>query len=178
MEVKYETDVSVRKWEPSDVSSVQRIAWTTWLATYGSFIPEADMRAFFDEFYTTELLERFCKDDTARGFIAEYDGSPAGFAKSNFNKDEWKFYLNSLYVLPLYQGKRIGSALLRVCEDFAVSCGAKEIWLGVMTQNVSAIEWYKKIGFRFDREEPFVMGRTTVQHLIGYRSINQPASDN
>jgi ribosomal protein S18 acetylase RimI-like enzyme len=163
--------VSIRVWELADLPSIQHIAWTTWLASYGSFIPEEDMRAFFDEYYTTEVLSRFCHAELARGFLAECDSTSVGFAKTNLNTDDNKFYLNSLYILPEYQSKGIGSRLLRACEDFALSLNADEVWLGVMTQNVSALEWYKKIGFQFVREEPFTMGKTTVMHLIGNRII-------
>jgi ribosomal protein S18 acetylase RimI-like enzyme len=163
--------LSIREWEVEDIPSIQHIAWTTWLASYGSFIPERDMRTFFEEYYTTEALTHFCQERFAKGFIAECETTPAGFAKTNFSTNEKKFYLNSLYILPEYQGKGIGSQLLQVCEDFALSLNADEIWLGVMAQNVSALEWYKKIGFQFVREEPFTMGKTTVQHLIGFRRI-------
>jgi ribosomal protein S18 acetylase RimI-like enzyme len=47
-----------------------------------------------------------------------------------------------------------------------------EIWLGVMVQNVDALAWYRKLGFIFEREEPFTMGKTTVPHLIGFKKID------
>ena len=169
--------VVVRRWAPTDIASVRHITWTTWLATYASFIPVADMQAFFDEYYTPGMLEPYCSADHARGFLAEFDAAPAGFAKTALNPDEGRFYLSSLYVLPEYQGQGIGSRLLRVSEQFALALGLREVWLGVMLQNVAAVDWYRKLGFRFVREEPFTMGQTTVLHLIGYRAIPQPSSD-
>jgi len=135
------------------------------------------MRTFFAEYYTADVLETFCSDDRARGFLAARDALPVGFARTAFNRDDGRFYLNSLYVLPEYQGKRIGSRLLQASEHFALTLDAREVWLGVMAQNVAAVDWYRRIGFRFVREEPFTMGLTTVQHLIGYRAITQPSSD-
>ena len=129
------------------------------------------MRAFFDEYYTPEALQQYCCADQARGFLAERDGVPVGFAKTSLNHEEGRFYLSSLYVLPEYQGLGLGSRLLRASEQFAVALGRREVWLGVMSQNVAALDWYRKLGFEFVREEPFTMGRTTVSHLIGYRSI-------
>jgi len=167
----------VRHWVPTDIPSVRHIAWTTWLATYASFIPEADLRVFFDAYYTPEALARFCTAEDARGFLAELDRVPAGFAKTAYHGEESRFDLNSLYVLPQYHGMGIGSRLLAASEQYALSLGAPDIWLGVMTQNVAAVEWYRRIGFRFVREEPFTMGRTTVQHLIGYRTITRTSSD-
>lgn len=168
---KQHVAMGVRRWAPTDIPSIQRITWTTWVATYGSFIPQADLRAFFDEYYDAALLEPFCTDDFARGFLAEVEGQPVGYAKTTLNRAEGRFYLNSLYVLPEIQGRGVGSRLLQASEAFATTLGANEIWLGVMQQNTAALEWYRRIRFRFVREEPFTMGHTTVTHLIGYRPI-------
>jgi ribosomal protein S18 acetylase RimI-like enzyme len=65
----------------------------------------------------------------------------------------------------------IGGALMQAAEQKAVEAGIGEIWLGVMVQNTPALEWYRRNGFVFVEEAPFTMGRTTVNHLIGYRRI-------
>ena len=161
----------VRRWAPTDIPSVQRITWTTWVATYGSFIPEPDLQAFFDEHYGATRLGPYCTDDCARGFLAESDAEPAGFARTMLDRDEGRFYLSSLYVLPEFQGRGIGSRLLQASEQFAATLGASEVWLGVIKQNTAALDWYRRIGFRFVREEPFSMAQTTVSHLIGSRPI-------
>jgi diamine N-acetyltransferase len=171
-------ELVVRRWTPTDIPSVQHIAWATWVAAYGSFIPESDLQAFFDEYYCATLLEPYCTDDFARGFLAELDEQPAGFARTLLNREEGRFYLTSLYVLPEHQGRGTGSRLLHAAEAFAATLGAREVWLGVMSQNTSALDWYRRIGFRFVREEPFSMGHTTVSHLIGYRAISHtPTTD-
>ncbi|MEK9136873.1 MAG: GNAT family N-acetyltransferase [Bacteroidota bacterium] len=164
--------IIVRQWTLADVPAVQHIALTTWLATYSSFIPNEDIQAFFDTYYTSGALGEFCNAETKRGFIAEMESQAIGFAKTHFSHDDNKFYLNSLYVLPAHQGKGIGSELLKRSEEFALTCGADAVWLGVMNQNVAALAWYKRIGFEFVKEEPFTMGKTTVNHLIGCRKIN------
>lgn len=168
--------VNLHTWTVNDLAAVRHIALTTWLAAYSSFIPESDIRLFFEEWYTVEKLKELCNSPTARGFIAEMDSHAVGFAKTSYNSDEKKFYLQSLYVLPESQGKGIGTKLLDAAEEFARSFGADAIWLGVMTQNLVTLDWYKRIGFQFEKEEPFTMGNTTVMHLIGFRKINRKAS--
>lgn len=168
--------VVVRRWTSRDIASVRHIALTTWRATYGSFIPDEDILSFFNTYYTEEILQQFCEGESSRGFIAEIAEVATGFAKTHFDGGTREFHLDSVYVLPEFQGKRIGSKLLRVCEDFALSLNADRVWLGVMTQNVAARDWYKKIGFQFVREEPFTMGKTTVLHLIGFRKMRNRQS--
>ncbi|MEO8167017.1 MAG: N-acetyltransferase [bacterium] len=165
-------ELEIHPWTVSDLSAVRTIALATWLATYGSFIPEADIRKFWEESYTIEKLTELCNSPTARGFIESH---AAGFAKTRFNSDEKKFYLQSLYVLPEHQGKGIGSKLLDAVEEYARTFDVDSIWLGVMSQNLAALDWYRRIGFQFEQEEPFTMGTTTVMHLIGFRTIKRKA---
>jgi ribosomal protein S18 acetylase RimI-like enzyme len=96
---------------------------------------------------------------------------PAGYAKSNLSVSENKLYVQSMYVLPEFQGRGIGHLLLRSAERRAREFDLDRIWLGVMVQNTNALEWYKKNGFEFVEESPFMIGDTTVQHLIGYRTL-------
>jgi len=82
-----------------------------------------------------------------------------------------KFFVSSLYVLPVYQGFGIGKKLLNTAYASAASKNYNKVWLGVMKQNVKSLEWYKNLGFIFAEEEPFKMGETEVLHLIGYKEI-------
>ncbi len=172
--ISTDTDIIIRRWTLDDIPAVQQIALATWRATYGAFIPDEDIRAFFDQYYTTEVLTENCTSDVRAGFLATVAGKPVGYARTFFNESEKRFYLNSLYVLPECQGKNLGTLLLRECEVLARAFGANEIWLGVMKQNTRTVVWYKKLGFLFEHEEPFTMGKTTVDHLIGFRKLNQP----
>lgn len=80
--------------------------------------------------------------------------------------------------MPDFQGKGIGTKLLHATEECALSFDVDAIWLGVMTQNLPALNWYRRIGFQFESEEPFTMGNTTVMHLIGFRKINRERDAN
>jgi ribosomal protein S18 acetylase RimI-like enzyme len=163
--------VTVREWNRSDLPVVRQITWVTWLATYASFIPVADMEAYFASRYTPEDLTKLFESPNIRCAVAECDGAVVGFGRTQYNSQENRIYLSSLYVLPSFQGKGIGMKLVREAEGVARLLNLDEIWLGVMVDNVDALAWYRKIGFFFEREEPFVMGGTTVSHLIGFKKI-------
>jgi ribosomal protein S18 acetylase RimI-like enzyme len=129
------------------------------------------LRAYYDEHYSTGKLQDFLNGESSGGFIAECDGVPAGYARTSFNKDDGRFYVQSLYILPGYQGHGLGTKLLAASEERALEFRVDAVWLGVMVQNVRTVEWYRKIGFHFVEEAPFTMAKTTVNHLIGYRRI-------
>jgi ribosomal protein S18 acetylase RimI-like enzyme len=94
-----------------------------------------------------------------------------GWMKLFDNKDENKFYVSSLYVLPKFQGYGIGKELILLAEDKAKQLNYSEVWIGVMEQNVNTLNWYRKLGFNFVSVEPFRMGETEVAHLIGFKPV-------
>jgi ribosomal protein S18 acetylase RimI-like enzyme len=166
-----ESQVRIRSWKTEDLGTIRTITWTTWVDAYGSFIPEADLRAYFDRTYAVDELAGLLVSPLFRGLLAEVDGQPSGYAKVACAPEEARCYLSSLYVLPTYQGKGIGSLLLKEAERHALEFGMTAIWLGVMVQNTPTLRWYERIGFTFVEEQPFTMGATSVPHRIGYRPI-------
>lgn len=160
-----------REWTEGDFDSVRDVILRTWMDAYSSFIPMEDLRSYFDLHYDFDALHRLYRNPDVKGFVAFIAGRPAGVLRSYFDRAESRFYVSSLYVLPDHQGTGIGNRLMKMAEEHALECGMKEVWLGVMKQNTPALDWYRRHGFEFVEELPFSMGRTTVQHLIGFRKI-------
>lgn len=159
-----------------DLPAVRQVTWDTWLDAYSSFIPESDLRIYFDAHYNLDALTQLLHTPLMNGFVAEVDGSVVGYVKTKFNKEENRFYVSSLYILPKCQGMGLGGKLMVAAEELAKTLAADTIWLGVMTQNTPALDWYKRHGFKFVEEAPFTMGKTTVVHLIGFRKIKVAAN--
>jgi ribosomal protein S18 acetylase RimI-like enzyme len=167
--------IVIRPWQKSDIPSIRRITWQSWISTYSSFIPESDLKSYFDIHYTEASFLSMFDDPFIQGFIAEADGQTAGYSRLFFNQDENRLYVPSLYLLPDFQGVDIGRRLLEAAEGYAVEMGVDEIWIGVMVKNRQALVFYRKVGFQFVREEPFTMEKTTVSHLIGYKKLGRTA---
>jgi ribosomal protein S18 acetylase RimI-like enzyme len=168
--------VTVRPWTLRDLKDVRNILWDTWLATYRGFIPEPDLRSYFDAHYSIPALTDLFHAPAVDGFLAFCAETPVGCERTQFVKTASRFYVASLYVLPAWQGKGAGTQLLHAAEEKARTYGADTLWLGVMEENRKTVAWYKAIGFRFVEEAPFTMGRTTVNHLIGFRPLSAPAA--
>ncbi len=58
-------------------------------------------------------------------------------------------HLDQLFVAPSFQGRGIGKALLA----FARTQMPNEMWLRTPVENLRAIRWYEREGFRKEREE-------------------------
>ncbi len=160
-----------REWTLDDTNDIQKVLFNTWLASYADFIPMMDIQWYFNNYYSDINFARLFDDKNTTSFVAEIKKNIVGYARMKINQDEQRCYLESLYVLPQFQGKGIGTDLLKIVEQKARQHSFNQIWLGVMEQNVPSLEWYKKLGFQFVEQSPFQMGKTTVNHLIGFRDI-------
>jgi ribosomal protein S18 acetylase RimI-like enzyme len=77
-------------------------------------------------------------------FIARIDGEPVGYL--TFWNEDGEIEITSLE--SLVEGKGVGSALLAAVAADAVSAGASRIWLVTTNDNLRALGFYQKRGFR------------------------------
>ena len=170
--MKTSTEITLRNWTKEDFQTVRNILLVTWKDAY-NFIPEKDIITHLENYYSeTRLLELF-NNHMVNGILAEIENESVGWMKLFDDELAKRFYISSLYVLPGFQGYGIGKKLLLNAEEVATNLKHDKVWLGVMIDNIKALEWYRKIGFEFVEEEPFKMGETEVLHLIGYKTLNQ-----
>ncbi len=162
---------SIHPWRKSDLRAVRRITWRSWQDAYAAFIPAADLKAYFETRYAPSALQAIYADPFVDGFIGTAGEEPAGYIRTRYVREETRFYVTSLYILPEHQGRGLGERLLAAAEDCGRRHGVNAVWLGVMSRNVRALTWYRRRGFRFVRKEPFTMAGTTVEHRLGYRKI-------
>jgi ribosomal protein S18 acetylase RimI-like enzyme len=165
--------IGIRPWQKGDLEALRKITRRSWISTYSSFIPERDLKSYFDIHYAEASFLSMLDDPFTQGFIAEVDDHIAGYVRLFFNRDENRLYVPSLYLLPEFQGQDIGKRLLDAAEGYAIEKGVHELWIGVMIKNRQALVFYRKVGFQFVQEEPFTMGKTTVSHLIGYKKLGK-----
>ncbi|MBM4346828.1 MAG: GNAT family N-acetyltransferase [Deltaproteobacteria bacterium] len=164
-------NVTIRPWGKSDLTAIQGITWQSWVSTYSSFIPESDLKSYFDIHYSEQSLLNMFDHPLMQGYIAESEGRITGFIRLVFNQDENRIYFPSLHIIREFQGQGMGTKLIEAAEGYATNKGLKELWVGVIVRNRKAFPFYRKIGFIFVKEEPFTMGKTTVSHLIGLKKI-------
>lgn len=86
--------------------------------------------------------------DTHRGWLAETEGRPVGFAMGNRETGEmWV-----IAVLPEHEGTGVGGRLLGLVERWLASQGWKETWLTTdMDETLRAYGFYLSRGWK-DRE--------------------------
>ncbi len=80
-------------------------------------------------------------------FVEEINGKLAGFLTTFMDKEFSTGRIRALSILPEFQGKGIGTRLLRHAEEIFKKNGMKLIRIEVVEDNASAYELYKKLGF-------------------------------
>lgn len=130
----------IRKAETRDVNTVAELAVRLW--------PE----------HTVEELEAaFCEllaDEECAVFLAEQDGEAVGFAQCQLRHDYVEGtetspvgYLEGVYVSEPFRHKRIASALLNACEDWARGMGCTEFASDCELANTDSLRFHLAAGF-------------------------------
>lgn len=136
--------VHVRKMKKKDIPQVQNVAKTSWHATYEGIIPRNIQDSFLQQAYSKDSLKRRLKSSYI--FVAEMNGGIVGFANYTPVDQRGKAELGAIYLLPDFQGKGIGTALLN--EGMDKLFGLREIHLSVEKNNAKAIHFYEAKGFK------------------------------
>jgi len=99
--------------------------------------------------HPSNCTDEWIENDLARGvvyYILESDGKPVGcVALEKANSD--LCYLERLGILPQSRRKGFGKALVDHVFSEARALGAKQIGIGIISDDTELKLWYQKIGF-------------------------------
>lgn len=145
-------DIKIIKSKPEDVYKIRRVTKLTWLDTYPNKqagITSTDIEAVFEKDSTPEgkkkmeeRKERY-KKPNIKIWVAKRNKEIIGFCF--VVKDKKQNRVCAIYVLPEYQRRSIGQALIEKAFDWLGK--TKDIFVNVASYNKKAIGFYKKFGF-------------------------------
>ena len=127
---------------------------------------------------TAEQFEKnlFGENSYAETLIADWDGTPAGFALYFYNFSTFLgkpgIYLEDLFVKPDYRGFGIGKALLHKLAKMAVEQDCGRLDWAVLDWNETAIQFYRKLGAEAQHE--WTGFRLSGNLLEAFASREQP----
>lgn len=144
-------EVIISHASPEDARDIQHLLYTTWVATYpnkelGITVEDVEEQ---NKIRLTEERIKLAAEriknlpDTELYLVAKTDGKVIGVCR--FVKHPDKNQLQTLYVLPEFQGKGIGTRLWEEGKVFFDT--TKDTSVHVATYNTNAINFYKKLGF-------------------------------
>ncbi|RPJ19161.1 MAG: GNAT family N-acetyltransferase [Planctomycetaceae bacterium] len=169
------TDLVLKDAAAGDTGTIRSVLLRTWLDTYSPFVPEADLRRYFETAYSAAAVcERLARPGV-RCTLAWRGDICCGVMITTLEAEKSRLAVSSLYVVPEEQGKGVGRLLLERAEEEARGARCAMLRLGVMERNARAVEWYRRAGFLIETTEPFIMGETSVPHLLCSRPVSYPA---
>jgi ribosomal protein S18 acetylase RimI-like enzyme len=140
----------------SDILTIQQLAQSIWLAHYIPIIGEAQTVYMLDKMYSAPALKQ--QMESGLQFYLWYEEAlPVGFAVVDVTNYDHGF-LSKLYLDEKYRGKGIAGQFLQFLERQFGSAEKKEIQLTVNRQNIGAINFYFKAGFKIIRCADFDIG--------------------
>lgn len=149
---------SVQKAKVDEVPEIKQVLKETWIDTYGSYYSQDTIDEITSSWHDPKLLKEQIENPEVYFAVAKDEqGKVVGTTTAREIETEGRIMLDRLYVLPTFQGKGIGKALLEsVIEHFK---GLKEMFVDVEELNKGAIDFYKKQGFEvYDDDSEEVIG--------------------
>jgi ribosomal protein S18 acetylase RimI-like enzyme len=144
------TDFTIRKYQESDRAALKEI---TALAFDGVSVDQ-NIESKYGviagkdwRFRKGRHVEWDIAGHPAGIFVAEVDGRPAGFIAARPDYDTKIAGIPDMAVHPHYQGKGIGTALIKTALDYLVSQGMQYVRIETLEQNTVGQKLYPRMGF-------------------------------
>jgi len=149
-----EPEIIINIATPKDAEALSQIKQRVWLTTYQNkelAITAEDILT--KDFLCKQRIEKRAEhmgtnDSTNRTLVARAGTQIAGYGRAVKGADVHEIV--TLYLLPEWQGRGIGSNLLKRLLDWLGD--EKVVTLGVASFNTPAIRFYEKFGFRLGKQ--------------------------
>ena len=146
-----------RKAGIDDIALIRDLAEKSFLPTYKEILSADQLDWMFDWMYSADSLRQQIEDGHV--FFIAYDGDrPCGYVSVE-RQGEALFHLQKIYVLPDFQGKRVGQYLVRLVFDYVRSLYSGECTVELnVNRNNKAKFFYERMGFSVARSGDFPIG--------------------
>lgn len=132
----------------ADFPIIRKIAYETWLVTYGNILSKTQLDYMLQKFYSYETLLNNLIQKGHRFLLIAEEHEVLGFASYEHHYQQNQVTrLHKLYVLPQAQGKGAGKLLLDEVERLAQNQQQKSVSLNVNKFN-NAYAFYLKNGYK------------------------------
>ena len=156
----------IRVAQLDDAEGIARARIVTWQDAYRGMVDDDFLDALSVESATEQLRERLISEASqdAPGvyrLVAVGEGQVVGFCTCGVKPDvpfEGDWFMYALYVLPSFQGKGVGRALLLRAQEMGRHRGASRMVFGVFSANEPSKTFYVRTGAKFVETGDFELG--------------------
>lgn len=149
---------SIRKATTNDISLIHEMAWVVFPHTYKEILTPEQIDYMMEWMYSEDSLHKQMEKDGHIYYLAFKEGEPAGYLSIQ-PEGEHVFHLQKIYVLPSFQGMKLGKQLfeqaIKAIKEFhPAPC---QMRLNVNRQN-KALAFYERMGMVKVDEGDFPIG--------------------
>ena len=138
--------IKVRRANIDDAYKIAQINVNTWNEAYKGLLPDSLLKKrTVSEERVLGIVNKITEPDFIF-LVSEYNNEVVGFCCGGLARDEnypFKYELRALYVLPQFQTKGIGKALI---NEFKKKINNNPFYLYALKSNINAHNFYKKMG--------------------------------
>lgn len=149
---------SIRKATTNDISLIHEMAWVVFPHTYKEILTSEQIDYMMEWMYSEDSLHKQMEKDGHIYYLAFKEDEPAGYLSIQ-PEGEHVFHLQKIYVLPSFQGMKLGKQLFEqaikaIREFHPAPC---QMRLNVNRQN-KALAFYERMGMVKVDEGDFPIG--------------------
>lgn len=148
----------IRKATTADIPLIHNLAAIAFPHTYRDILSDAQIAYMMEWMYSHKNLRCQMEEEGHVYYLASLDGIPCGYVSVQ-QEDNDLFHLQKIYVLPDFQGHRIGKALFRqaISHIRQIHPAPCRMELNVNRQN-PAYDFYMHMGMKPLRQGDFDIG--------------------
>jgi ribosomal protein S18 acetylase RimI-like enzyme len=158
----------IRPADVDDAAAIARVHVSSWRATYTDLLP-ADFLESLTEAGYTDRWRRFIAERSNLAFVVEDDsGDVVGFAsggRDRAGEASYKGELYAIYLLESAQRRGYGRELVRAIAGGLRDMGLDDMIVWVLRDNVTARDFYERLGGIYVRTQPITIGSVTLEEV-------------
>ena len=165
-------EILIRACIESDIEILQRISYETYNETFRKMNTAETMELYLQEAFSNKKLITELSTPESRFYFLYADNNLAGYLKVNEGaaqsdiNDLDSLEIERIYVKKSFKRFGVGTYLINYALKLANEAGKRYAWLGVWEKNITAISFYKKMGFTQFGKHSFKMGNELQSDLI------------
>lgn len=169
-----EAPLALRRATTGDAEALALVGAATFLESFAGLLEPEDILAHCTREHAAERYARWLASPHARLWVAETPGQPAAVGYlvgdradlplPDIGPDDWE--IKRVYLLSRFQGHGTGRALMQRGIEDARQLGARRVLLGVYSENLQAISFYRHLGFAVYGMRRFRVGSRERDDLV------------
>lgn len=162
----------IREIKKTDIPQMQKLAKGSFFEAYKTEFELPLLKDYIKTAFSLERLQEEVLDRNNHFIVSLQKNKMVGYVKLRLGKTPEclgkikVIEIERIYTDSTMKRQGIGSGLIESAKEKAKTLNFEGVWLGVFQNNLRAVEFYKKQGFRIKGETIFMMGNEPQNDFI------------